>query len=188
MGADPDVSSDIEVAYNIFSNRYSDAYPIEMQGATQCLSAFEDGPKTNIRVFNNVCKTDHFHGIRWADTNDSIIINNTVVGGTELPGLPDVAYTDDWPEHSWISIDGENNVVRNNLTTLNQADGDHNLELTGDEVYDYFADWDALDLSLSPTSPAINAGSADQAPEDDVLGNPRDDQPDVGAYEYIPEE
>jgi hypothetical protein len=188
MGADPDVSSDIEVAYNIFSNRYSDAYPIAMQGATQCLSAFEEGPKTNIRVFNNVCKTDHFHGIRWADTNDSIIINNTVVGGTELPGLPDEAYADDWPEHSWISIDGTNNVVRNNLTTLDQTEGDHNLELTGDEVYDYFTDWDALDLSLLPTAPAVNAGSADQAPEDDVLGNPRDDEPDVGAYEYVPEE
>ena len=77
-------------------------------------------------------------------------------------------------------------MVRNNLTTLNQAGGDHNLELTGDEVYDYFADWDGLDLSLLPTSPAVDAGSSDQAPSDDVLGNPRDGTPDVGAYELIP--
>jgi hypothetical protein len=184
MGSNPDVSNDLEIAYNIFMNRYSDALPLDLQGPTQCLSAFEDGPKTNIRIYNNVCKTDHYHGIRWADTNDSSIINNTVVGGTELPGLP--AGSDDWPDHSWISIDGTGNTVRNNITTLNNAGGDHNLEITGDDVYTYFSDWAALDLSLAEGSPAIDAGSADGAPDDDVLGNPRDSTPDVGAYEYIP--
>ncbi|MFO8071058.1 MAG: right-handed parallel beta-helix repeat-containing protein [Polyangia bacterium] len=184
MGSEPDVSSDIEVAYNIFTNRYSDAYPIEMQGATQCLSAFEEGPKTNIRVFNNVCKTDHFHGIRWADTNDSLFVNNTVVGGTELPGLPQQAHEQEWPEHSWISVDGTGNTVRNNLTTLDQTDGDHNLELSGDEVYDYFVDWEGLDLSLLESAPAVDSGNPEGAPADDVLGNPRDDAPDVGAYEH----
>ena len=92
----------------------------------------------------------------------------------------------DWPDHSWISIDGTGNTVRNNITTLNNAGGDHNLEITGDDVFTYFSDWTALDLSLAAGSPAIDAGSADGAPADDVLGNPRDAAPDVGAYEYIP--
>lgn len=186
MGANPDVSSDLEIAYNLFQNRYSDAFPLDMQGPTQCLSAFEEGPKDNIRVYNNVCKTDHYHGISWADTHNSIFINNTVVGGTKLPGLPEVAYGDDgWPEHTWMSIEGEGNIIRNNLTTLNQSGGDHNLEVTGEAVYSYFADWDALDLRLSATSPAIDSGSADQAPADDILGTARDSAPDVGAYEYL---
>jgi len=32
-------------------------------------------------------------------------------------------------------------------------------------------------------APAVDAGSAANAPEYDLLGNPRDSQPDVGAYE-----
>jgi hypothetical protein len=182
MGANPDVSTYIEVAYNIFMNRYSDALPLDMQGSTQCLSAFEDGPKRGISIYNNVCKTDHYHGIRWADTNDSVIINNTVIGGAGLPGLP--PGSEEWPDHSWISIDGENNTVRNNLCTLDQTDGDHNIEVADDEVDLYFVDFVNLDLRLLDSAPAVNAGSPDLAPSDDVLGNPRDSTPDVGAYEY----
>ena len=183
MGANPDVSSDIQVAYNVFMNRYSSALPLDMQGPTQCLSAFEQGPKTNIRVFNNVCKTDHFHGITWADTHNSIFVNNTAVGGTELPGLP--AGSQDWPEHTWISIEGSGNTIRNNLTVLNQSGGDHNLEIGADQVDQYFVDWAGLDLRLAAGSPAIDAGSAEGAPTDDVEGTPRDDLPDVGAYEHV---
>ncbi len=185
MGADPDISTDIEVAYNVFMNRYPPELDADMQHATQCLSAFEEGPKRNIRIYNNVCKTDHYHGIRWADTHDSFIVNNTVIGGTMLPGLP--PGSDDWPDHTWISIDGTNNVVRNNLTTLDQTDGDHNIEITGAEVDDYFVDFAGLDLALVGTAPAVDAGNPDGAPADDVLGNPRDGTPDVGAYEYVGE-
>jgi hypothetical protein len=184
MGANPDVSTDLEIAYNVFMNRYSDALPLDLQGPTQCLSAFEDGPKTNIRIYNNVCKTDHYHGITWADTNDSVIINNTIVGGTEMPGLP--AGSEEWPDHTWISVEGTGNTVRNNLVTLNNAGGDHNIEISGDDVYVYFSDWAALDLSLREGSPAIDAGSADGAPSDDVTGAARDATPDVGAYEFAP--
>ena len=161
-----------------------DARSMELQGPTQCLSAFEDGPKTDIRIFNNVCKTDHYHGITWADTHDSLIVNNTVVGGTELPGLP--PGSEDWPDHTWISIEGTGNTVRNNLVTRNNAGGDHNLEVTGEAVHDYFTDWAALDLSLRDGAPAIDAGSPDGAPADDVLGTARDASPDVGAYEFVP--
>ncbi|RLB65667.1 MAG: hypothetical protein DRI90_01380 [Deltaproteobacteria bacterium] len=182
MGSNPDVSSDIEVAYNIFMNRYSDAFPLYMQAATQCLSAFEEGPKTDIRIYNNVCKTDHYHGISWADTNDSVIVNNTVVGGTDMPGMPPGS---DGPDRTRLSVEGTGNVVRNNITVVNFAGGDHNLEIAGDEVYDYFTDWDNLDLSLRAAAPAINAGELDQAPADDVMGNARDGTPDIGAYEYV---
>ncbi|MBW2527792.1 MAG: hypothetical protein JRI23_26665 [Deltaproteobacteria bacterium] len=184
MGANPDTSSDVEIAYNIFMNRYTDAYPMSMQYGTQCCSAFGDGPKTDIRIYNNVCKTDHFHGLTWNDTNDSLFINNTVVGGTDLPGLP--TELSGGPAHTWISVSGTGNVVRNNITTMNNAGGDHNLEITGNDVYDYFVDWDDLDLHLQATAAAVDGGSADQAPADDLEGTPRDGVPDVGAYEFVP--
>ncbi len=184
MGADPDTSTDIEIAYNVFVNRYPAELAPDMYGATQCLSAFEDGPKRNIRIYNNVCKTDHYHGIRWADTHDSMIVNNTIIGGTDLPGLP--AGSEDWPEHTWISIDGENNLVRNNITTLDQTGGDHDIEITAADVDLFFVDFLGLDLHLAPGAPAIDAGNPDGAPADDMEGLPRDETPDVGAYEYVP--
>lgn len=39
------------------------------------------------------------------------------------------------------------------------------------------------DFSLSPDSPGIDAGVMDDAPEFDILGNPRVNAPDIGAYE-----
>ena len=53
----------------------------------------------------------------------------------------------------------------------------------GDGVYDYFVDWDHLDLRVLATAPAENAGGANQAPPDDVMGYLRDARPDIGAYE-----
>lgn len=184
MGANPDYSADIEIAYNVFVQRYPSELAPDMYGPTQCLCAFEEGPKRNVRIYNNVCKTDHYHGIRWADTHDSMIVNNTVIGGTMLPGLP--SGSDEWPDHTWVSIDGENNVIRNNITTLDQTEGDHNHEIDSEDLDAYFTDFAALDLSLLPDSPAVDAGNPERAPADDVLGNPRDSSPDVGAYEYVP--
>ena len=41
-----------------------------------------------------------------------------------------------------------------------------------------------LDAHLRAGSPAINSGSAADAPADDLDGRPRDAQPDIGAYEF----
>ena len=40
------------------------------------------------------------------------------------------------------------------------------------------------DFHLQPDSPCIDAGTPDGAPTDDIEGNPRDEFPDMGAYEY----
>jgi len=37
---------------------------------------------------------------------------------------------------------------------------------------------------LQAGSPAVNAGMASLAPEMDVFLEPRDEHPDIGAYEY----
>jgi hypothetical protein len=40
-----------------------------------------------------------------------------------------------------------------------------------------------FDAHLSANSPAVNAGTANGAPSNDIDGKPRDAQPDIGAYE-----
>lgn len=63
---------------------------------------------------------------------------------------------------------------------------DHNIEVSGAEVYDHFVDFDAHDLRLLASAPAVDAGTADLAPADDHRGAARDATPDVGAFEYVP--
>ena len=182
MGANPDTSSDVEITGNMFVNRYTEGQPAGSLGPTQCLSGFEDGPKQRLRITNNLCKADHWHGITWYDTNDSIVVNNTVLGGSDYPGLP--PGSESWPTRTWISVEGTGNTVRNNITTRNLSGGDHNHELLPADVDLYFNDWIGLDFTLAPGSPAIDAGNPDGATTHDILGAPRETLPDVGAYEY----
>ncbi len=184
MGANPDTSSDVEITGNIFMNRYGPGQPADSLGATQCLSGFEDGPKTRLRITNNVCKGDHWHGITWYDTNNSVIVNNTAVGGSDFAGLP--PGSSGWPDYSWISIQGTGNTIRNNITTRNLSGGENNIEIQSGEENLYFSNWLGLDLSLALGSPAIDTGNPDGATTHDVEGTPRDAQPDVGAYEFTP--
>jgi hypothetical protein len=181
-GIYPDTATGIEVAYNVFMNRYLSEQPADTMGPTQCIGAFGDGPKTQWAVYNNLCKGDHWHGITLGDTHDSLIINNTVVGGGKLPGNPWSGWS---TETTWINVSGTGNTVRNNLTTRNFSGGDHNFIVTADNLYDVFVDWDAQDLRLRPDGPAVDAGSAESAPVDDLRGQLRDGTPDIGAYEVV---
>jgi hypothetical protein len=47
-----------------------------------------------------------------------------------------------------------------------------------------FVDAEAGDFHLQESSPCIDSGDPDAGLETDLEGNPRDDQPDMGAYEY----
>ena len=114
-----------------------------------------------------------------------MIVNNTALGGSEMGALPKTQDPDGWPEHSWLMVEGSNNVVRNNLVTSDLSGGDHNLEVAVGGLDTVFADWAGLDLHLAAGSPAIDAGSWDEAPEDDLDGQARSGQPDVGAYEWV---
>ena len=55
-------------------------------------------------------------------------------------------------------------------------------DLTADPLF--VSGWPAVDLKLQEDSPAIDAGSAAEAPSTDAEGHPRDAQPDLGAYEH----
>ena len=47
-----------------------------------------------------------------------------------------------------------------------------------------FTDYSEQDFTLQSTSPAINAGKPGIGVDYDILGNPRDGNPDIGAYEF----
>ncbi|MDT8382632.1 MAG: right-handed parallel beta-helix repeat-containing protein [Brevefilum sp.] len=56
----------------------------------------------------------------------------------------------------------------------------------GDLIVDplFISGWPDVDLRLQPNSPAINAGDKGFAPDEDVMLNLRDDEPNMGAYEF----
>jgi hypothetical protein len=47
----------------------------------------------------------------------------------------------------------------------------------------FMAAWPEVDLHLQAGGPAVNAGSAEGTPSEDIEGHPRDAAPDIGAYE-----
>ena len=161
------------------------------RGSLQGIGCF-DGMFAGWIVENNVVITDHWHGITLSGATDSRVVNNTVVDIDEgSPGPP------------WIRVadhkDGTPSarcVVRNNLATDFSVSGDgmlldHNIEIDlGVQSYDdFFLGYAARDLHLRPGSPAIDAGSAELAPDVDRDGVPRPAGAahDIGAYEFLPD-
>ena len=66
-------------------------------------------------------------------------------------------------------------------TTWANLSGQGQNDLVNDPLFE--SSWAEVDLHLQVGSPAENAGSAEGFPVDDAEGNPRDIQPNLGAYE-----
>jgi len=160
---------------------------IPFAGSLQGIGCF-DGIYEGWVVENNVIITDHWHGISFYGARNTRIINNTVLDlNAETPGPP------------WIMVTSHkgggpsrNCIVRNNLTTALSLSGeghlaDHNLLLPTPPT-GYFVDPANHDVHLAHGSPAIDHGSASQAPAKDADGfaRPQGVGVDVGAYEYKP--
>ena len=169
---------------NIFVNREdpNQKLPNSMQGIG-CFDGLFDGWV----VENNVVVTDHWHGISFYGMKNSRIVNNTVIDvNNASPGPP------------WIMVtphkDGrasENVLIRNNLATDYDLTGnaivqDHNTTLTSATLAAYFVDPTKFDLHLLPNAPAVDMGSADQAPalDADRIARPQGKGFDLGAYEW----
>jgi hypothetical protein len=167
---------------NIFLNR--DDPNQKLQNAMQGIGCF-DGTFEGWVVENNVVITDHWHGISFYGMRSSRIVNNTVIDVNDVsPGPP------------WIKVtahkDGtpsQDVVVRNNLATDFQLEGtnvvgDHNTTLT--DLTTFFVNPATFDLHLLPGSPAVDSGSADEAPALDLEGiaRPQGQGIDLGAYEW----
>lgn len=153
------------------------------RGALQGIGCF-DGLYEDWLIENNVVIVDHYHGITLGGAVGCRIINNTVLDPN--PGRPGPAA---------IRVGNHKNgtpsrdcVVRNNLSSALHVRGDnmkvdHNLTI--DQPEKFFVDASRYDLRLREDSPAIDAGTAELAPENDIQGTrrPQGDAVDVGAYE-----
>jgi len=159
------------------------------RGPLQGIGCF-DGMYDSWIVENNLVVTDHWHGISFYGTKNSIIVNNTVMD-----------INDDEIGPPWIKIAdhkngtlSENNTVRNNLSQgslrvnndLNTSD--HNI--TVDDSKEYFEDPENHNYQLNQNSPAIDSGTGEEAPIIDINKNarPQGVATDIGAYEYQQEE
>ena len=147
-----------------------------------------DGTYEGWLVENNVVITDHWHGISFYGAQNVRIVNNTVLDLNSVsPGPPWIMITDHKSGQR-----SQNCVVRNNLTTALNLDGDsitsdHNLLLPSN-LTGYFLDLAHHDVHLALGSPAIDQGSSIQVPALDADEHARLQGPavDVGAYEKAP--
>lgn len=82
--------------------------------------------------------------------------------------------------------DGDPEIISTggNLSLNTSADLylDSNTDILGSDPL--FVDLNTLDFGLQEESPCIDNGEPDDAPDEDIEGNERDDMPDIGAYEY----
>jgi hypothetical protein len=166
---------------NLFINSTDPNDPL--RSSMQGIGCF-DGYFVGWTVENNVVVTDHWHGISFYGMRDSRIVNNTVIDNVEgQPGPPWIMVTD----HKDGSP-SSNVIVRNNLSTDLSLEG---VDVTGDHNL-VFEDANALfiappfDLHLVPGAVAIDAGSAELAPDVDIerRHRPQGAGFDLGAYEY----
>lgn len=158
-------------------------------GAAQGIGCF-DGMLVDLIIENNLVVTDTYHGITLMGATDCYIVNNTVL---------DV--NNSTPGPAWIMVaphkDGRistGNVIRNNICStldLNHENGedDHNLVVGFNSYSNYFVDPANFDFRLKAGSPAIDAGSAEDAPDLDADRNSRPsiNGYDLGALEYVGE-
>jgi len=145
-----------------------------------------DGMFEDWIVENNVVITDMWHGLSLYGAVNCKIVNNTVVKN------PINAFT----MTPWIGIYNHKNgtastenIIRNNIaSSYNNMYGstvDHNATTT--DYAAYFTDYSSFDLHLKQGSPAIDAGSPEDAPGLDLEKNPRPSGNgfDLGAYEFM---
>lgn len=130
------------------------------------------------------------HGVQIALTNTLVISNTGAsgIGDRDASGSTFVLNYCDTYANAPDGTDGVT-IVRTNCLGTPPEDGLDPLfaggAMPGGLGPDFAEEWMAYDFRLEYGSPAINAGTTDDAPGDDIEGTPRDDTPDMGAYEWM---
>jgi len=164
------------IAYNMYDPDYSErgyafraAYPEEWGAAEIQLTlvnnifAFNTGPDvgepTALYLGPKVQLTEH-HNLYWnRDDSPQGEIEAEFVTEREP------AFTrGEIADGTWASVTG-------------QGEGD----VTAAPLF--VSGWSEVEMHLQAGSPAVDAGSTDFAPSEDIEGRPRDGVPDIGAYE-----
>ncbi len=133
---------------------------------TQGYSIF-DGVARDWIVENNILFSDTFHGSSLSGGNNSVIRNNTLVGGNgALPGTPNGnavhakvsgTKTGIAPVNSKV----ENNIVNNlySMTTNTNVTYTNNVSARYANYDNWFVDWRNGDMTLKASAPANGAGA-----------------------------
>lgn len=192
-GTDKSPMYNVTVRGNIVIGRDANETNPLVQNSPQGITNF-DSPPINWVVENNIVLVEHSHGITIVGNGygarNSRIFNNIV----HNPYFDPQASQPLW---AWISVgsDAENTIVRNNMSRIlpTSIPGqnlvcDHNIDIDNYGPDILFIDHLNHDVRHKPGSPAIDAGSADLAPNTDILGTSRPQGAgyDIGAYEYVP--
>jgi parallel beta-helix repeat protein len=150
-------------------------------------------------IANNVCSNNGGRGIHVFQAGNVVAVNNTMFHNTQTSVLRDVG-------GELSAVAASNVTFRNNLVMArdnrkaahvhksSNVVFEHNLFATaistdvggkGNKVVSDVGvrNPDGGDFELLPKSPAIDAGSTDGAPADDVRGTDRTGKPDIGAFE-----
>ncbi len=135
-------------------------------------------------IENNLIVNGHANGIVVGSPLDLTIINNTLV---QIPGgdyAPNISISDN-------DRTVQNMVVRNNIAnSVPGADAsnnvlvDHNFLTRNYNPAGLFVDYEAGNFHLKASSPVIDQGSTESAPQLDADRKPRDATPDIGCYEF----
>ena len=154
---------------------------------------FDASPEIiNNAIFDNSA-ADHGGGICCFDhvvPSSYKIINNTIFGNLAYDGGGIYCLGFD----SYLII--TNTILWNNSPDEIVYEGGGSITVTYSDIQGgwegegnidadpMFVDPENGDFHLQADSPCIDRGTPDGAPPDDIEGNPRDEFPDIGAYEY----
>ncbi len=137
-----------------------------------------DSSTVNIGILN--CTLDNNEGdiaggiAQW--TGDTAAILSTTIQNTILNQNGGINYAVEGGTPTLVSNGGN---MSDDATTELVFTDPTDLNMTSPT----FVDPSNLDFTLTTDSPGIDAGVAAGAPEFDILGNPRVNQPDMGAFE-----
>lgn len=143
----------------------------------------------NVKVINNIAVANSNPRMDGGDTDYNFFSHNTAIGAYGLTGdmfgaeyyfYNNITFDIDKPTSNSIQTSGVPGV----LASIVNANG--NLVATDPLFVAASIDPELADFSLSPESPAINAGHATDFASHDILGvaRPVGVRADIGAYEY----
>jgi hypothetical protein len=162
------------VAYNMWDTSYSERNWAFVAGYPEEIHPY---PPVTLILVNNIFAFN-------ADPTDGGPTGIYLGGGVQLTEHHNLYYSREDGEITAEFLDGHDpDVTRAEIAngTWTTLTGQGQNDLTSDPFF--VSGWSAVNLHLQQSSPAVNTGSAAEAPANDAEGRPRDPQPDIGAYE-----